>query len=298
MNLLITPASSGYPDEYLAARVRGRRSSLIHDWQPYFTDSALLPVAPDQDIWAAFTAELRWLYSQMNPTLRRTFTPVFVFFELQTFFVCLRFIAGRQQQFIPKLLTDSLLHEDIKEILTSEKEVNGLLPRLAELLITDTISHITAKQILNEYAEKGIRGMEQFLMNTYLDEMTSRKLHSHIAFFFGMICDIRNTITLAKQRRWQIDTSTHLVADGLTQPWRLKRRIMHETIQSGADISQIENRLLRSLARLLRIRARQPDTIAILLDYMWNLYLQAKNLGVLFHRQNIEYATLGDELIQ
>ena len=60
-------------------------------------------------------AEFRWVYRQMNEGLRHTFAPLFLWFEVRTILLCLRFRRGGERRKAAGLLADSLLAKQVQQ---------------------------------------------------------------------------------------------------------------------------------------------------------------------------------------
>lgn len=296
MNFLHEPPQPAYPAGYLTARVRGRRTRLIRNWQPYLIRSAPLPVATDAEIWEIFLAEARWLYSQMNPNLREIFRPVFGFFELHTLMQALRFIAAQEQEKATDILAHTLLHETIRNKLLGGKNLRAILPPLISQLTAPSVEK--EKNITAIYDKEGLRGVEQYFALTYLEKVRREKRHPHVAFFFGALIDLRNTLSLAKQRRWKLDNLPELLTDGNTPVRQLTRRFLAKERIAAEDVSKVENTMYQTLTRRLQQLARQPDSVALLLQHLWQHYIQARNLGVLLHGKGMDQGLATGELIQ
>ena len=98
----------GYPTDYLLSRIRGRRAELIADWRPLVVSpspveslaftryGSIMTDAYPEDIRRYLLKEFGWVYSQMDRTLRDIFRPFFLYVELNTIFVCLRYARGKE----------------------------------------------------------------------------------------------------------------------------------------------------------------------------------------------------------
>ena len=115
--LLRQERTEGYPLEYLFSRVRGRRSRLIGDWRPLIYDASPLDylASPQyrgfirertaEGMWRALLQEHGWVYRQMDQSTRKAFAPYFLYAELRTIFICLRYLEGDRAQKAGEVLT-------------------------------------------------------------------------------------------------------------------------------------------------------------------------------------------------
>ena len=93
MNLLQSPEGSGYPAEYLIARLQARRASFVKEWDDIIsgpvTVETMLPAYygdlvaeyAKESVWKRMLKEYRWVYLQMNRGLRNMFRPFFLYSE-------------------------------------------------------------------------------------------------------------------------------------------------------------------------------------------------------------------------
>jgi hypothetical protein len=59
----------------------------------------------------------------------------------------------------------------------------------------------------------------------------------------------------------------------------------------------LESRLLSHLTRLLRMRGREGDDVERILDYVWGLYVHARNRALRLHAGGVDAGSLERELI-
>ena len=319
--LLIQPAFEGYPDEYLLARLRGRRANLGGD-RISPTDAAgrtesgsplryrtAAGGTADTDAWHAMHAEFRWVYRQMNEELRNTFAPLFLWFELRTIILCLRFLRGLDRGKAGGLLPGSLLAKRVQRVLTGEGEPAAAMDALAGLLAAVAEPF---RGLGTVFRERGGREFEQRLATLYLERMTGLPLHPVLGEFFRSVIDMRNLVTLAKQIRWQLHEPRAFIRGGDIPPERLgKAREENSSVALATllgalpDMGEIpatqvnpEPLLLGWLTRKVRRLGRDPLGIGLVLDYLWQRFVEAHNLSLILHCGDLDHAAVSAELIR
>ena len=269
------------------------------------------PGTSDERIWEALLRELQWLFRQMNRKLRKTFSAVFLLFELKTIILCLRRKSIGGSNDIEMLLAHSLLAEPVLEALRRGSTVRATAAR-----VTDTIAATANdfRQLESAYAEKGLKGFESRLTRLFLQHVLSKRLHPVIREFFVSFIDLRNIMLLYKQLRWEIKEGLVFVSGGSIELARLEQILAGENM---ADLDALvtgvtglktptmasteaaaETVLLSGMTRKLRKIARDNEGVGPILDYMWRIYIQARNLAVLYHGKDLGVETLERELIR
>lgn len=287
-------ASDGFPIDYLIARIKGRGTTLISDWRHFIEHGPSLE-ASDEGVWEALLRELAWLYTQMNRELRQTFAPLFALFEIKTIVLCLRNRAiGRTRQ-IARLLDRSLLADDVKAILLRGPDVRS------------TIAALGLPQ------DEDLPAFENGLMRVFLEDVAVRKLEPALKTFFTEFIDLRNVMLLYKHLRWSLAVRCGFISGGSVEiPLLEEITNQHDDVALDALLRRVtglaatsvattegalETILLRSMTkRLLKSRHAAGD-LALIVAYVWRLYVQARNLSVLHHGTGLEQRTLERELI-
>lgn len=289
-------ATDGFPTDYLLARIRGRATALISDWQ-YLLAGGLAPDASDERIWEAFLAELQWLHAQMNRGLRAQFAPLFALFEIKTIVLALRNKAIRRTAQMERLLARSLLAGDVKESLLRAMDVRAAIAALSEPLAS-------------VYDEGNLPAFEDALMRISLQDTAAKNLDPVMKEFFVLFIDLRNVMLLYKHLRWGIAEPSLFIAGGSVELPRLQE--IHdsagldelvtsvtgiESAPAAAGEGALETILLRSMTRRLMKMRRMTDGAGLIVVYVWRLYVQTRNLAVLHHGAELDPQTLERELI-
>ncbi len=310
MNLLRESLPDGFPTDYLLARIKGRRASLVADWQPLLAEG-VPPGTSDEGIWEALLQEFEWLYRQMNRELRHSFAPVFLVFELKTIILCLRNKEIEERLKIDRLLSFSLLSERVQEALLKGTDIRSTVAAVTDCFASAGESF---REMERAYADKGLKGFENSLMRLHLEHTVKTKHHPAIKEFFILFIDLRNLMILYKHLRWDIAAPPPFIAGG-TVPYSRLREISEKGELAGLETflqrvkgltaggikgteSALETSLLRNMTDKLRRIGREADGVGLILDYLWRLYVEARNLALLHHGKDVDREALAMELIQ
>lgn len=278
MEILQRIKDRGYPADYLLSRVRSRRmlyKNFIAGKLPF-------------EIWRHLLKEYRWIYIQMNETLRSIFRRFFIYSELRTIFMCLRYKKGEYEK-IEELLRFSLLSDDLKELLRGDSDMMTAIKdiEVAFLSVSDRFGGL--KDI---FMKDGLRGFEQELTNVYLENTIDSRLHHTVRDFFISIIDSRNIIAVYKNIRWQMRDYPPFIDGGSVKEARLRRIFERQDI-SGittlvqkftgiiTDAKNIENSLLKGISRFLGKTAKDPLCIGVILDHLWRCYAETIEAGMM-----------------
>lgn len=305
MALLSRPAFDGYPDEYLLARLRGRRAGLSSGRQSQAAAAGIT----DAGAWDAQRSEFRWVYRQMNAGLRQTFAPLFLWFELRTIILCLRFRRGGERVKAAGLLPASLLAKPLQQALTEDGEPAEVMDALSGLLAAVADQY---RGLGDLYRERGGRELEQRLVTLYLERMTDLPLHPLLREFFRALIDMRNLVTLAKQLRWNLREPQAFIRGGELAPERLGQSLGEGSAAGVAALLaafpgmgtlstaplNLEQQLYGWLTGKVRRFGRDPLGVGLVLDYLWRCFVEAHNLSLIIHGQELDHETLGAELIR
>jgi vacuolar-type H+-ATPase subunit C/Vma6 len=320
MELLRDMAGRGYPRDYLLARIKGRRRYLVGDWRALLAAPdplSAIAVTPyrqgpvpgaEEVIWSGLLRESAWLYAQMEEEVRSILAPLFLYFELRTVLLCLRQRQAGEGRNCEELLRFTLLSTQVQRVLQAENDtptavsdLSSLFARLAQPF----------KGLRQAYRKQGVAGFEERLATVYLEHVAHSRLNPVLGEFFSRLIDVRNAITLAKYRRWRITAPPSFIRGGT-----IKESLLREAAQQGDGslggaiilrlaggeaapaADNLESLLLARLTRLVRSRGREPDGIGCILDYLWRLAMEARNLSLLVHGAEIDRDLLGGELIR
>jgi vacuolar-type H+-ATPase subunit C/Vma6 len=163
------------------------------------------------------------------------------------------------------------------------------------------------------YAEGGLKGFESALTRQYLECVITARLHPIIHEFLASFIDLRNVMTLYKQVRWQVDDAAAFIPGGTIDASRIAQAsagkdasaldaLVSEVAGRAAPPvaiaeSTLESLLLGSLGERLRRCRSANEEVGLLLDYIWRLYLHARNRSILLHAAGTDAVTLEKELV-
>jgi vacuolar-type H+-ATPase subunit C/Vma6 len=301
--------ADGYPTDYLAARVRARRAQLLATERGRRPGRAADGTSDDA-IWDALLAEFDWLRRQMNPRMRAIFAPVFTLFGIKTLVLAVRSKAAERHASVERLMRHELFADDLREALVAAPEPGAAVAAIAgafAALLDDT------RRLSVAYAEGGVKAFESRLMRDFLASVAGARLHPAIRRFFEAFVDLRNVMTLYKHLRWGIHDAAAFVAGGTLPVARLAEassRGDHACLEScagellgpaagvtAAGEASLESRLLSRLTERLHKAGRQGDECDLVLDYVWSVYVQARNRALQLHAGDVDTGTLGRELV-
>lgn len=319
MQLLQQIEDRGYPTEYLLSRIRGRRVSLISDWEPLLLGATtaeshplyhrdLAPDTSPQGEWRHLVREFRWVYYQMNRKLWQIFSPFFLYAELRTIFFFLRYRATNEQAKWEQLISVSLLSKWCKTRLKKSEDIHDAVRIVEELLVSFSSIFRGAGET---FIKEGLRGMERCLTNRYLEHTVTLSLHPVIKKFFVRTIDSRNLITLYKRLRWDLKGEADFVKGGSISVHKLRvadeRGDMFNALRmiqafTGItlpipDATNIEKSLYTAMTHTVRREGREPSGVALILDYLWRSSMEIRNLGLVIHGEGIDRDILRTELI-
>ena len=312
--ILFMPEQRGYPADYLRGRLSGRREGLIADWERLLSTAdplqgLALEEHSDEGIWRRLLAEYAWAWRQMEPKLRRTFAPYFTLVEFQTLVKVLRLHQEGGSERGAQLLEQSQLNPAIKALLLSEGGLDTVMAGLVPLLGAIDRRFYRLEEA---FREEKLSGFELRLAGLCLEYQAERKMHPVMETFFRLSIDHCNLLAIAKHQRWGVDTAPTMIRGGHLSASRLEEaakrgdggalaELVRQAVGrevSKEDMEQLEPLLLAALTREIRRMGRCDDEIGPILDYLWRRFMEARNLGILFHGTRLDRDTVRAELVQ
>ncbi|MDI6744192.1 MAG: V-type ATPase subunit [Thermodesulfovibrionales bacterium] len=312
-----------YPADYLLTRLRIRRASLakVVATRPHPGGLAeesnrdvigqgidSIALRSEGDIWESVLREYQWVYDRMNKRLHEIFWPFFLYAELRTIIICLRYKKADEKNKIKNVLLLSLLSEEIKNTIEDSEDISALLERLEGLFAG--FSH-RFKGLKELYNGKGLRDVENSLINSYVGHMMSINIHPILKIFFSYLIDMRNIITLYKYLRWDIARYPAFLHSGTIREKRLSRIFeKHQLSEIGNMLSMltriktveltgrnIEDMLMKGLASILKNMGKDPLCLGVILEYLWLKYVTARNLNTILYGRGLHKDLISGEII-
>lgn len=246
----------------------------------------------------------------MNHGLRECFAPVFGLFELKTIVLGVRNKAAQRTVEIERLLECSLLSDRLRQALREPPDVRSTVAAVSDALADHAPD---LRDAVEAYAEQGLRGFEDCLVRGYLAHVAVTRMHPAIRAFFTSFTDLRNLMILYKHLRWEIVEEDVFIPGGTVETARfvqvaarkeyagLEALAIEVTGPGRAPVvateGAFESVLLGRMTRQLRKAGRDDEGVALVLDYVWRSYVQARNLAVLYHAGELGREALERELI-
>ncbi|RJQ47041.1 MAG: hypothetical protein C4538_05740 [Nitrospiraceae bacterium] len=320
-DILQSDKDRGYPTEYLLARLMGRRTRFLKNWDDIIVSPeplAILSQPPFGEFFARHSldgawkwalAEYGWVYRQMNAELRECFMPLFLYLELQTLIRCLRHkIRQTQEHTIKILLSNSLLSNRIKGIVTKETDVPAILKQFNRKIFHGLVTSVPLPDV---YAKKGLGGLEQELTAGILKKIMSSKLRAVVRKFFIYLIDAKNIVAAQKRLRWNMPAESSFIRGGSVRESFLRSILrnsglsgLHQfavrkagILPQGESYDSLEIILHAGLYKQVRIMAGDCSATGLLLHYLWSIYVQAHNLSIIQYGRGIDRDILRRELI-
>ena len=318
--LLKTLTECEYPAEFLVARLLGKKSTLFRNWEFLVASSDRLqslqntPFYPylkkygTSGIWRFLHNEHLWVYSRMNQYLRKSFTPYFVYHELNTLLVCLRYLNSKKEiESVQQELRNSLLHYDIQKILVSGLDFPGTLHALESRLCQQ---YELFKGLVELYEKKGITALEIFIRDCFFTIIISQKQPTMLKHFMQYLIDFHNCMFLAKTLRWQTETEPDVISGGTIPGDRFRKayfrkdmtpvlKFLHldTTAESAAEIQKLEISLLSSITRKLKNCSYQRTVVGDILFYLWEQYRYTRNISIILNTILLDDVTVLKKIV-
>lgn len=295
---------------------------MISDWralvfegaiQDYLSSSryqGFVKERTPERIWQNLVQEYRWIYLQMNEQLRRIFRPFFLYSELRTLFICLRYAKDGNAGSTAEILEKSLLSEDIKTALSTAQETETAVQGIEKIFASFSGRF---SGLADQFATSGLRGVEQKVIGAYLTAvMEMKQLHPVMRVFFGRLIDARNILAMYKFLKLEQQKRPLLLPGGTIAEAHIHAVISREEFQGisalvreltgirieRTDHSKLEVALYRGLTVFLKKEGREPFGPAPILDYLWRCSVEVMNLSMLSSGKDLERELVSAELVQ
>ena len=311
LNLLKKIGECEYPGEFLETRLRGKKGGLFKNWEFLITSnnpSETLQESPfypylrkyaAAGIWRFLRNEHLWVYKRMNRRLRNIFNPYFAYHEINTLIKSLRYFYGRNDgQTVSQLLNSSLLHDDIQKVLTESHDFKDMLDSL-ELCLSQRSGYFSG--LKNHYEKNGFRQLELFIRQRFFIYIFLKNKSSMLQKFLQYMVDFHNSISLAKNIRWQAEPEPSFIKGGTLSREKFKRALMQndlgvlinifplssikETVSSAAEL---ETLLLSLITKELKRWSFKGTMEGIILYYLWEQFRYTMNISLVLQAIQLE----------
>lgn len=268
-----------------------------NDMRRSLQNSSLYPILTTYGplgIWRFLQGEHLWVYKRMNNRLRSRFDPYFSYYEINTLIICLRYLAGRQDQdAVSHELQASLLHYDIHAIMTGGHDFRTMLQAL-ELRLCSYSKLF--KGLGDHYENKGHAALETFLRDRFFATIFSRKLPPRLKYFFQYLVDLHNSMAVAKSIRWKTATEPTLILGGTVPLDRFKNAYNRKNLsqvlkflrlrdlgRTESASQTLETTFLRGITGKLKCWSYQRTVNGNILFYLWEQYRYARNISMVLY---------------
>ena len=301
MRELLRDLPAGLPADALLARIKGRRSFLVQDWERLLLAPApLAALAPapwrpaasgtEERPRLALQQEYFWVFAHMEEKLRRATAHFFWLAEVRTLAIAIRFLRSEVTEQSP-LLETSLLSNPLRELLRQATDATAAVTGLTKFLVgIDPVF----SELSDIYQRDGAGGLEAALTDISLHHLASLSQPPPMRTYCALLIDSRNLTMIAKRLRWQLDTLPSLLEGGRLPLPRLteifQRRdhpaLLHLAMRLGGEApydadADLEAVLYAAQGRVLRRLARAEEGVGAILHYLWRCGLEAANIALL-----------------
>jgi hypothetical protein len=313
---LLRELPAGLPADALLARIKGRRSFLVQNWDRLLlapTPLATLSPAPwrgatsGTEDWPrqALQQEYYWVFARMEEELRKATAPFFWLAEVRTLAIALRLVSGGVTE-LEHLLSASLLAKPFRDLLHQPANGVAAVDGVANLLagIDPAFREVSAV-----YQRDGVGALEAALTERSLHHLASSPLAPPLRSYITLLIDSRNLTTIAKRLRWRLNTLPPLLEGGTLPLPRLTKLFQHQDKpallnlamrlggQAPYDASaDLEAVLYAAQGRVLRRLARGEEGIGAILHYLCCCSNEAVNIALLQRLETAGSAAVEREL--
>jgi hypothetical protein len=316
MRSLLRDLPAGLPADALLARIKGRRSFLVRDWERLLlapTPLANLAPAPwrprasDGVEWPrqAVQQEYYWVFAHMDEELRRALAPFFWLAEVRTLAIAIRLLSSGVTE-IDQLFSACLLAKPFRDLLRQSASGAAAVDGVANLLagIDPAFRELSAV-----YHRDGAGALEAALTEISLHHLASTPLAPPLRSYITLLIDSRNLTTIAKRLRWRLSTLPPLLEGGTLPLPRLTKLFQHQDKPALLNLAMrlggqapysadadLETVLFAAQGRILRRLARAEDGLGAILHYLCCCDNEAVNIALLQRLETAGSAAIDREL--
>ncbi len=279
MITLLAAGDPGYPDDYLVARIRGRRAERRLRLEGAKSAPAASLLSGGEEIAREHEAEVRWLYRQMGEKSRKQLAPLFVLFELRLFIHWLRLAQEPQggERWHDRFFSPSLWD---KAILRGWGRRGAAPERLA--LLEERILALApaGKTPTRQDSATGLAAAERRLTGAVLRHGTASG-SALVRELCRALIDFSNISAILKSWLWRLPAPPPLLPAGQLSPEQLARIWRDGDSRplglpaSAANAALTPERIAalaeekkKALWREVHKNARHLEPLAVFMDYL------------------------------
>lgn len=293
LSLLSNSYRSGYPGDYLVARIHGRINRRLSNQGEVFENQGMFH-ENDRHFWDRVSEERKWLYQQMEIKLRKTLAPMLVYFELPGFFLGLRKLEAGKMSVAGEVFAQSIITERLQKNIQTATNPLAVLQKMEKFLAKTPLS---IKGLAEAYQDGGLQQYELVFRIRFLEQALMLSKHFVVARFFRRVIDLRNTMVVAKALRWGKKEPQPLIAGGNIRLLKNDRvpsenvlRKMVKLVTGREDMTsselqpvQLEPLLNQNLAKVMNRQMRSFDPMECCSGYLYHCYIKARQMSRDFH---------------
>ena len=309
-----------YPDDFLVARLLGKKGSLFRNWE--FLIASSNPMETMQDtpfypylrkyaaagVWRFLRNEHMWVYKRMNRRLRTIFGPYFAYHEINTLIKSLRCLYSKNEDgIVAQQLHNSLLHNDIQKILTGTQDFPDMLNDLEASL--SSISR-NFYGLGGHYEKNGFSALELFLREKLLTYILLKNQSPMLKTFLQYMVDFHNCMALAKNIGWQVELEPAFINGGNLEPEKFRRTFLRKDLgavlksfpipsreDSVSSPPELEIVLLSLITHELKGWPYQKTVVGGVLFYLWEQFRYTRNISMVLSTIQLEDEAVSKSII-
>lgn len=293
LNLLSTIRRSGYPGDYLVARIHGRIHRQVASREEGFDNQGMYH-ANDRFIWDKASEERQWLYQQMEVKLRKALAPMLLYFELHGLILGLRELEAQNSSVAGGVLAQSIMAERFQKNIVSAATPAAVVANIEKFLATTSLS---MRGLAAAYRDGGLQQCEQMFRARFLEQAAVLSMHGVVAGFFRIVIDLRNTMVMAKALRWGRKDPQPLISGGNMRLLKKDRvpaeHVLRKMVKmatgreqlSSSELQpvQLESLLDQHIAKVMNRQMRSFDPVECCSGYVYHCYVTARRQSQDFH---------------
>jgi len=310
MQLLKPLRQNEYPADFLLARLKGRSGRIRLDWNslravgdpvlwghPAFMARYLRDHREDGP-WIFLFHEFGWVRSRMNSSLRNTFFPVFLYFELFNLLAALRFREqGNLVDRIDAIASYSQLDDSLFGRIRNESSMENIINELAQSFAPLAPGFERAWQA---YFEGGFPVLDQALLEELFSYWSSRVRSVLLRIFLRQLIDATNLLGLYKAMQWNVEKLPAPVPGGTLEPrlfikgfekgkmdTLLGKAGVGEVVSEQESGTWLECAVFLNLRKMLKRNVHEPSGVGYILFYLWEHFMFVRQYSLMLRSRHV-----------